>query len=174
MGSSCTVCRTSSRCRAPWKFVFLDPNRFTTNMSDNKLSHLTEGHQGMSQKSFACRMVNKFQKHEHKEGFPHKVSCGSLLGGLHASEALQPYSWIRPVSYCFIASPAIWNMWWLQEPQQSTTQKVGCHLYYQKSASTFILPGVNGIPSQLTHCSSPVQLSRRWWSKELTGFTSSH
>lgn len=110
MGSSCTVCRASSRCRAPWKFVVLDPNRFTTNMSDNKLSHLTEGHQGMSQKSFACRMVNKFWKHEHKEGFPHKVSCGSLLGGLHASEALQPYSWIRPVSYCFIASPAIWNM----------------------------------------------------------------
>ena len=51
-------------------------------------------------------------------------------------------------------------------------QKVGCHLYYQKPASTFFLPGTDGILSQLTHCSTPVQLSRGWWSKWLADFTS--
>lgn len=44
----------------------------------------------------------------------------------------------------------------------------------KKSASTFILPGIKGIPSQLTHCSSPVQLSRGWGSKELADFASCH
>lgn len=41
----------------------------------------------------------------------------------------------------------------------------------KKPAFTFFLLGTNGILSQLTHCSTPVQLSRGWCSKWLTDFT---
>lgn len=45
-------------------------------------------------------------------------------------------------------------------------------LLKNQTAFTFILPGVNGIPSQVTHCSCPVELFRGWWSKKLADFTS--
>lgn len=177
MASSCTVCRAfSCCCSAPWKSVFLDPNRFTTNMSDNKLSHLIEGHQGTSQKSFAYRTVNKFQKCEHKGGSPHKVCCGSMAGGLCAAAALQPHAWIQPVSYCFIAPLTAAGTTRGDYRNLSNLPPRNWDVIYAttKAASTSILPAVNGIPSQLTHCSSPVHLSRGWWSEELADFTSCH